>query len=74
MVDDKEIKIRLKKILCSDCKHFEDTGIKDIIRYDKRCRVIKERIQVRFYCKAYREYLTKFYSMCKRYDSVYENE
>lgn len=69
-----EEKIKLVKILCGDCRHFEDTGLKDIIQYDRRKSYVKGRIQVRFYCNAYREYLGKLYSMCKRFESVYQDE
>ena len=53
-----EIVINVNIPLCPKCKDFEDTGLKDYIAYGKNGRV-KGRVQVRFYCHAYMEYLTK---------------
>lgn len=61
-----EIKFKSDNILCRTCKSFEDTGLKDFIQYSSR-GYVKSRIQVRFYCHKYMEYLTKFYSRCIGY-------
>lgn len=62
-----KLKYQLNPILCYSCKHFEDAGLKDFIQYSQRGNV-KGRVQVRFYCHVYKEYLQKLYSGCVKYE------
>jgi hypothetical protein len=63
-----KLKFKFDNILCKSCKHFEDTGLHDFIQYSKQGHVTG-RVQVRFYCYGYKEYLTKLYSRCVSYIS-----
>jgi hypothetical protein len=62
-----ELKFKLEKILCNSCRHFEDSGLKDFVQYSSK-GYIKGKIQVRFYCHAYQEYLSKLYSSCVKHE------
>lgn len=55
------------KLLCLSCEHFEDMGLREVIIYGKKGKV-KGRIQVRFFCHRFQEYLQKFYSKCLKYN------
>jgi hypothetical protein len=61
------MEFKFTKILCNECNHFEDTGLRTFIQYDKSRRFIKGRVQVRFYCHGYMEYLQKLYSRCLKF-------
>lgn len=62
-----ELKFKFNTILCKSCIHFEDTGLRDYVVYSSRGKV-KGRVQVRFYCHKYKEYLSKLYSRCSSYE------
>lgn len=62
-----KLQYKIKSILCKSCINFEDTGLKDYMIYSKKGKVISK-IQVRYYCRKYMEYLTRFYSGCKYYE------
>ena len=46
------------KILCRNCRHFEETNLSDAL------------VWIQYYCAGYREYLEKLYYSCKRFDSL----
>jgi hypothetical protein len=62
-----ELKFKFEIVLCKTCRHFEDSGLKDVILYSKKGNV-RGRFQVRFFCYVYQEYLAKLYSKCVRYE------
>ena len=62
-----EIKFKFERLLCMECIHFEDSELKKLYFYNRRGQV-RGTYEVRFYCHCYREYLTKFYSICIKFD------
>lgn len=60
---------RLEPIKCVNCIHFEDRGLRTDYFYNGKKRPLRK-VETRFYCKFFKEYLTTFYQNCTAYKGV----
>jgi len=69
MNEGKDEDVRMEYSICSSCIYFEDRGLQTFIMQGIRGRP-KSKVQVRYFCNAFSEFLSKLYSKCHRYEKV----